>query len=226
MCGRYRLSATECLEEVFEAEAAEVPLPRYNIAPSQPVHIVRADNGRRVFVSVRWGLVPFWAKDVSIGYRMINARSETVLWKPAFREAFATRRCLIPADGFYEWKRLGSLKQPFHFGMKDDSLFAFAGLWDRWNSPDATVVESCTILTTTANGLVRDVHDRMPVILHPSHYQAWLAAPPAEAPSLIKFLVPFDPDLMRRYQVTRLVNNPQNDTLDCIKGKEEPCNVV
>jgi putative SOS response-associated peptidase YedK len=177
-------------------------------------------------VSVRWGLVPFWAKDVSIGYRMINARSETVLWKPAFREAFATRRCLIPADGFYEWKRLGSLKQPFHFGMKDDSLFAFAGLWDRWNSADATVVESCTILTTTANGLVGDVHDRMPVILHPSHYQAWLAAPPAEAPSLIKFLVPFDPDLMRRYQVTRLVNNPQNDTLDCIKGKEEPCNVV
>jgi putative SOS response-associated peptidase YedK len=157
---------------------------------------------------------------------MINARSETVLSKPAFREAFATRRCLIPADGFYEWKRLGSLKQPFHFGMKDDSLFAFAGLWDRWSSPDATVVESCTILTTTANELVRDVHDRMPVILHPSHYQACLVVPPAEARSLIKFLVPFDPDLMRRYQVTRLVDNPQNDTLDCIKGKEEPCNVV
>ena len=126
MCGRYRLSATEYLEEVFEAEATEVPLPRYNIAPSQPVQIVRGDNGRRVLVSVRWGLVPFWAKDLSIGYRMINARSETVLSKPAFREAFATRRCLIPADGFYEWKRLGSLKQPFHFGMKDNSLFAFA----------------------------------------------------------------------------------------------------
>jgi len=226
MCGRYRLSATEYLEEVFEAEATEVPQPRYNIAPSQPVQIVRGDNGRRVLVSVRWGLVPFWAKDLSIGYRMINARSETVLSKPAFREAFATRRCLIPADGFYEWKRLGSLKQPFHFGMKDNSLFAFAGLWDRWGSPDAAVVESCTILTTTANELVRDVHDRMPVILHPSHYQAWLVAPPAQARSFIKFLVPFDPDLIRRYQVTRLVNNPRNDTLDCIKGKEEPCNVV
>lgn len=168
MCGRYRLSAVECIQERFEAEQAEELRPRYNIAPSQPVPIIRQDDGRRTVAMVRWGLVPFWAKDVSIGSRMINARCETVPEKPTFRSCFAKRRCLIPADGFYEWARAGTRKRPFHLGMKDDSLFAFASLWDCWNPPGGTPVESCTILTTAANRLVADLHDRMPVILRVS----------------------------------------------------------
>jgi putative SOS response-associated peptidase YedK len=217
MCGRYRLSATEHLEEAFEADATEAPQPRYNIAPSQPVQIIRSDKGRRLFVSVRWGLVPFWAKDVSIGHRTINARSETAPQKPAFREAFARRRCLIPADGFYEWKRTGSRKQPFHVGMKDDYLFAFAGLWDAWKGPDGTLLESCTILTTTPNPLLGSIHDRMPVILSRSHYEMWLTAPPSEVPRLTGLLRPFDAELMKCYEVTSLVNSPQNEGPDCIR---------
>lgn len=216
MCGRYRLSAVERIEERFEAEHSAELRPRYNIAPSQAVPIVRQEDGRRTISRVRWGLVPFWAKDVSIGYKMINARSETVLQKPAFRDCLAKRRCLIPADGFYEWMKVGARKQPFYFGMKDDSLFAFAGLWDRWQPSDGGTVESCTILTTSANSLVADLHDRMPVILPREHYKAWLAAPPSEASKLVDFLVPFDPGLMRRYEVSSLVNSPQNDSPDCI----------
>jgi len=166
MCSRYRLSSTEEeVAEFFEAEPMEELLPRYNIAPSQPVPVIRQVGSRRAIRMVRWGLVPFWAKDLSIGLRLINARSETVLDKPSFRDSFAERRCLVPANGFYEWKKTGERKQPFHFGIKDGSLFAFAGLWDYW-SPDGTVLESCTILTTTPNALLQDVHDRMPVILH------------------------------------------------------------
>ena len=217
MCGRYRLSATERLEEVFEADATEAPPPRYNIAPSQPVQIVRRDNGRRLFVSVRWGLVPFWAKDISIGYRMINARGERAPQKPTFREAFARRRCLIPADGFYEWKKTDSRKQPLHIGMKDDSLFAFAGLWDAWKAPDGTLLESCTILTTTPNPLLGDIHDRMPVILSRSHYELWLTDAPSEVPRLAGLMRPFDAALMKCYQVSSLVNSPQHDGPDCIR---------
>jgi putative SOS response-associated peptidase YedK len=226
MCGRYRLSGTEHVAEFFEAEQTEELSPRYNIAPSQPVVTIRQAGDCRVIAMARWGLVPSWARDASIGYRMINARSETVLQRSAFREAFVSRRCLVPADGFYEWKKAGTVKQPFHFSMKDDSLFAFAGLWDRWESPQGTVVESCAILTTTPNELVRDVHDRMPVILHPSRYQAWLTTPPPEARNLTEFLVPFAAKLMSCYEVTRLVNSPQNDTPDCIKEKEDACRFV
>lgn len=216
MCGRYRLSAVERIEERFEAETMAELRPRYNIAPSQPVPIIRQDAGRRTVSLVRWGLVPFWAKDMSIGFKMINARSETVLQKPAFRGCFAKRRCLIPADGFYEWMKSGARKRPFHFGMRDDSLFAFAGLWDSWRSPDSTAVESCTILTTAANGLVADLHNRMPVILPREHYETWLAAPPSEASGLVDLLVPFEAGLMRRYELCPLVNKPANDTAECI----------
>jgi putative SOS response-associated peptidase YedK len=197
MCGRYRLSAVERIEERFEAEQTEELHPRYNIAPTQPVPVVRQQDGRRTVSLFRWGLVPYWAKDVSIGSRMINARCESVLEKPAFRSCFAKRRCLIPADGFYEWLKASPKKRPFHFRMKDDSLFAFAGLWDCWNPPSDTPVESCTILTTAANSLVADLHDRMPVILPREHYAAWLMAS-SEASKLVDFLAPFDADLMRR----------------------------
>lgn len=217
MCGRYRLSGTEEVAEFFEAELTEELRPCYNIAPSQQVPTIRQVGPGRVIAMVRWGLVPFWAKDVSIGNKMINSRSETVLQKPAFRHCLATRRCLVPADGFYEWKRVGRLKQPFHFGMKDNSLFAFAGLWDRWRSPDGSIVESCTILTTTPNQLLTDVHDRMPVILHRDHYESWLTAAPHEGRRLTELLVPFEAELMTGYEVSSLVNSPQNDTPACVE---------
>ncbi len=193
MCGRYRLSGTEEeIAEFFEAEPTEELHPRYNIAPSQPVPVIRQAGFGRAISMVRWGLVPFWAKDPSIGSQLINCRSETVIDKPSFREPFAERRCLVPADGFYECKKAGERRKPFHFGMKDGSLFAFAGLWDHWRSPDGTILESCTILTTTPNELLQDVHDRMPVILHRSHHDTWLTAPPAENQRLTELLVPFE----------------------------------
>jgi len=216
MCGRYRLSSTEEeVAEFFEAEPMEELHPRYNIAPSQPVPVIRQVGSGLAISMVRWGLVPFWAKDASIGSRLINGRSETVLDKPSFREPFAERRCLVPANGFYEWKKAGRHKQPFHFGMKDGSLFAFAGLWDHWKLPDGTVLESCTILTTTLNELLQDIHDRMPVILHRDHYDTWLTAPPAERRKLTETLVPFKAELMTCYEVSSMVNSPRNDTPAC-----------
>lgn len=199
------------------AELSEELAPRYNIAPSQQVPIIRQEDGRRSVSTVRWGLVPHWAKDLSIGNRMINARSETITKKPAFRAAFSRRRCLIPADGFYEWGKTGKTKRPFHFTLKDQSLFAFAGLWDAWQSPDGSIIESCTILTTVANNLAADLPDRMPVILSRQHYALWLTAPFSEAANLADLLVPFDAELMRRYEVSPVVNNPKNDSSDCIK---------
>lgn len=222
MCGRYRLSRAEKLAEYFEAEQAEELSPRYNIAPTQPIPAVRVAGSVRVISMLRWGLVPSWAKDISIGNKMINCWSETVLEKPSFRECFHKRRCLIPADGFYEWKKVGKAKQPFHFGMKDDSLFAFAGVWDRWKSPEGKVMESCSILTTCPNELMKDVHDRMPVILHHNHYEVWLAGPALEAKNLADLLVPYDSELMKRYEVSPLVNRPQNDIPECAEQLVSP----
>lgn len=216
MCGRYRLTRADRLAEKFEAVYGGDDLdltPRYNIAPTQPVLVVRANNGRREISSMRWGLIPSWAKDASAA--QINARSETLLDKPAFRESFERRRCLIPADGFYEWKRTGSSKQPFHFGMKDDSLFAFAGIWDRWKQPRGLEIESCAILTTTPNELLNGVHDRMPAILRPEHYDAWLTAPFSEVHRHAELLRPFDAALMKRILVGSFVNDPWNDSPEC-----------
>jgi putative SOS response-associated peptidase YedK len=164
---------------------------------------------------MRWGLVPSWASDISIGARLINGRSETVLEKPAFRDSFRLRRCLVPADGFYEWKKAGKERHPFHFVMKDSSLFAFAGVWDRWRSATGEVVESCSILTTAPNELLDGVHDRMPVILPQRHYQTWLTAPATEAQRLAELLVPFDASVMQRHPVSSLVNKPENDVPEC-----------
>ena len=215
MCGRFEISALDQILATFDAEdTVELGPPRYNIAPSQQIPIVRQDDGRRRITLARWGLIPYWADDISIGNKLINARSETVQSKPAFRDSFARRRCLIPATGFYEWKKSGTDKRPFHFGMNDGSLFAFAGLWSAWTSPAGTTVESCAILTTTANDLLRDMHDRMPVILPRGSYQQWLT--PAEASTYSKLLVPFDGSLMRRYEVSTLVNAPRNASPECI----------
>jgi len=149
MCGRYRLTRAEKMAEKFDAEFTGELRPRYNIAPTQPVPVVRATDSGGVISSMRWGLIPSWAKDASMA--QINARSETIQEKPAFKESVERRRCLIPADGFYEWRRSSNPTQPFHFDMKDGSLFAFAGIWDRWTSSDGQMVESCAILTTIPN---------------------------------------------------------------------------
>jgi putative SOS response-associated peptidase YedK len=217
MCGRYRLTHVERLAEKFEAVYGgddEELGPRYNIAPTQPVPVVRATDSRREITSMRWGLISSWMKDASS--TQINARSETVLEKPAFRENFERRRCLIPADGFYEWRRSGKLKQPFHFGMKDDSLFAFAGIWDRWKPLKGPILESCAILTTSPNELLRDVHDRMPVILRPEHYSLWLDTPTSASGRLADILLPYDAGAMKRFPVGEWVNDPANETPDCV----------
>jgi len=217
MCGRYRLTHVERLADKFEAICGgsdEDLSPRYNIAPTQPVPVVRATESGREITSIRWGLIPSWAKDPSAA--QINARSETVLEKPAFRESFERRRCLIPADGFYEWRRIGKLKQPFHFGMNDDSLFAFAGRLRRNLGPMETAYRSCAILTTSPNELLRDVPDRMPVILRPEHYSIWLDTPTSASGRLADILVPYDAGAMRRFPVSECVNEPANETPDCL----------
>lgn len=208
------------VEEYFESPSESIVeeeewSARYNIAPTQPVATVRQAGATRILAMVRWGLVPSWATDLSIGAQLINGRSETLLEKRAFRESFRARRCLIPADGFYEWRKAGKEKQPFHFGMKDGSLFAFAGVWDRWKSPGGQWLESCSILTTAPNELLTDVHDRMPVILPPRHYEAWLTAPGSEAERLVELLVPYDARFMKRYAVSSLVNKAQNEMPEC-----------
>ena len=218
MCGRYRLSKRKQLIEEYFDTVNEVDWePRYNIAPSQNVGIIRQDatRQRRAFFQVRWGLIPSWAKDASVGHKMINARSETVAEKPAFRDPFRTQRCLIPANGFYEWSRHKKTKQPFHFGMRDDSLFAFAGIWDRWNDAQGGFVETCSILTTTPNSLLLDVHDRMPVILEPTDYELWLDPAFRNLSAVSEMLKPFNPDLMKRHPVTSRVNAPTNDDPEC-----------
>jgi len=193
----------------------EVPpfTPRFNIAPSQPVPVVRLVPGqtepRRELVWLRWGLIPGWAQDAAIGNRMINARAESVAQKPAFRAALRRRRCLLAADGFYEWQRTGRRKQPHFIRMRDDRPLAFAGLWESWEGPDQ-VVESCTILTTDANELMRPIHDRMPVILAPAAYEPWLDPTVQEPQQLAPLLVPYPSEPMTAYPVSTLVNSPTN----------------
>ena len=218
MCGRYRLSRRKELIAGYFDMVDEIDWePHYNIAPTKNVGIIRQGRTQpvRKFALVRWGLIPYWAKDPSIGQKMINARSETILDKPAFREAFQNRRCLVPANGFYEWKRTGRSKQPIHIGMQDDSLFAFAGIWDRWKDTSGNLVETCSILTTTPNSLLADIHNRMPVILQPQNYELWLDPGFKDLDTLTAMLKPFDPAQMKCYPVSTLVNSPANDNSAC-----------
>ena len=219
MCGRYRLTAKErYLRDHFGLDEEISWSPRWNIAPTQQVPIVRQHKTqpRRTFDLVRWGLIPYWAKDPSIATKTINAMSETAAEKPAFRDAMSLRRCLIPADGFYEWRTIGSKqKQPFNIGMADDSVFAFAGLWERWRDPSGQILETCTILTTRPNSLVADVHDRMPAILQTEDYDLWLD-PGVTKPALVaNCLKPVDAMLMKKYPVSARVNRPENDDYSC-----------
>ena len=212
MCGRFTLAApAEQVAAQFQLPATPELSARYNIAPTQQVLGVRAADGGREATFFRWGLVPSWAKDLSVGSRMINARAETVAEKPSFRAALRQRRCLIPADGFYEWQAREGGKQPYHITMADGGLFAMAGLYERWKSPEGSWLESCTILTTEANELMRSLHDRMPVILPPEHYDLWLDPGLHDAGPLEALLVPYPAEQMAAAPVSRGVNHVGND---------------
>jgi putative SOS response-associated peptidase YedK len=212
MCGRYTL--TRPAPDVAAHLRVAVPeqTPRWNIAPTQPVLCVRqTGTGQAEAVLLRWGLVPSWAADLSIGNRLLNARAETVREKPAFRTAFQRRRCLIAADGFYEWQTVGKRKQPVHFRLGDGGPFAFAGLWERWSPPGAPPVETCTILTTAANELVRPVHERMPVILDPERYPAWLDPRVNDIALLHAWLGPYPAAAMTAAAANPAVNDARHE---------------
>ena len=217
MCGRYTLaSPTERLAEEFGVDASSIELaPNYNVAPTQKVAAVLGEGGQRRLEVLRWGLIPPWADDPGIGSRMINARSETAPGKPSFRRAFRERRCLIPADGFYEWQRTNGAKQPYYIHMEDGRPFAFAGLWESWSKGEGEI-RTCTILTTGANALVGEVHDRMPVILAHDAYDVWLD-PASERDELTGLLAPYPEDEMETYPVSRFVNSPSNNDPRCIE---------
>jgi putative SOS response-associated peptidase YedK len=221
MCGRFTLrTPTADLVEIFEIARSFDLTPRYNIAPTQEVAGVREVHGRREMVQLRWGLLPAWS-DASSGPPMINARSETAATKPAFRNAFRHRRCLIPADGFYEWQTAeGGPKQPFLITLKDERPFAFAGLWERCRGPDQKPVESCTILTTDANDRLKDLHDRMPVILPADLYVPWLDPEIEDIDALESMLTPYPSAEMSLRPVSRRVNNARNDDPECIRPPE------
>jgi putative SOS response-associated peptidase YedK len=226
MCGRFTLRASpRAVAEQFSLLEPPPLVPRFNIAPSQPVAIVRLEpdsaQPRRQCVPVRWGLIPSWAKDPAIGNRMINARAETAADKPAFRAAMRRRRCLIPADGFYEWQHTGSRRQPFFIRLRDDRLFAFAGLWEAWEGPEHSAVESCTILTTAANDLVRPIHDRMPVILEGADYNRWLDPAIDHSETLRPLLGPLRSNALETYPVGVHVNRPGNEGPQCSAPAEE-----
>jgi putative SOS response-associated peptidase YedK len=219
MCGRYRLTSKErYLRDHFGLDDDPPWTPRWNIAPSQPIPTVQQDPKRpeRTFHLARWGLIPYWAKDASIAFKTINAMSETAAEKPAFRDAMRWRRCLIPADSFYEWQKVGSKgKQPYNIGMMDDSVFAFAGLWERWRNAAGDAVETCTILTTEPNSLVAEIHNRMPAILRHEDYDLWLDPGVVDPSRVSDCLRPFDARLMKKYPVSTRVNSPDNDDLVC-----------
>ena len=219
MCGRFTLfEADKILSKEFGVTGLPPLSPRYNIAPSQPVTAVRATatGSGREFAFLRWGLIPSWSKDPLIGNRLINARSETVQEKPSFRNAFRRHRCLIPTNGFFEWQRQGRGKQPYFVRMRDERLFAFAGLWDRWESPDKRVIETCTILTTAANTVLAPIHDRMPVIVPHGEYARWLDTSLQDTGSLAPLLVPYPPEEMLAFPVSFRVNAPSNDDEGCV----------
>ncbi len=227
MCGRYsQLRSWSELVQIFAAmTAAPAPnaLARYNIAPTQDVAVVRLGAAGRELLPMRWGLVPAWAKDVRMGVRLINARAETAAEKPAFRAAMRARRCLIPADGFYEWQAQASgPKLPFRIAMADGASFAFAGLWERWQSPaDGQMLLSCTILTTEANAVVRPIHDRMPVILAGSDYDAWLDSTGQSAAAVQRLLGPYAAAAMEAQALGPYVNRVANDDARCLAARQE-----
>lgn len=221
MCGRYTLSTpSDDLALLFDiSELMPLP-PRYNLAPTQEAAVVRVkeSGGPRRLDLLKWGLIPYWAKEAAIGNKLINARSETVIEKASFKTSFKKKRCLIPADGFYEWKKEGKLKQPYLIHRKDAKPFAFAGLWSIWRDPErGQPVETFTILTTDANDLMRPLHDRMPVILDRENFDFWLDPKIEDMEKLQSLLVPHSSEDFEVFPVSRTVNSPANDRPDCIE---------
>lgn len=219
MCGRFSLTVTaDQLLEIFPDLDIDLVLqPRYNIAPSQPIAVIPND-GQIKLDFYKWGLVPSWSKDVKIGYRMINARAETLGEKPSFRGPYKYRRCLIPADGFYEWVKIeGSKKKlPIYIQMKDKRPFAFAGLWEEWHAPDGSELRSATIITTEPNELVRKIHTRMPVILPQEAYELWLSPGDKKPAELQHLLRPYPAEEMSQHPVSDMVNSPANEGPGCV----------
>ena len=219
MCGRFTI--TDPIEEIMDRYMAAIAdgfeyKPNYNAAPMQYIPtIIGSSNGNRLGY-LRWGLVPSWANDDKIGNKMINARAETLAEKPAFKRLVSSKRCIIPTNGFYEWRKTGSGKQPMRILMKDDSIFSLAGLYDTWISPDGNKLSTCTIITTNPNSLMADIHDRMPVILHPQDEAVWLNKD-SDKESVLGLLRPYDADEMRAYKVDFAVGNVRNNNEELIK---------
>ncbi len=221
VCGRFALATDKSvLEMLFSLDMQLACEPRYNITPSQKVIAVRNNpqSGNKQFVLLKWGLVPFWAEDLSIGAKMINARSETVVQKPSFREAFRKRRLVIPGSGFFEWKKEGSIKQPYYICRKDGLPLIMAGLWERW-AREEPVLETCTILTTESNDYLKPIHNRMPVLLSRSTYPLWLDEQ-VEMQELIGLMKPYPQEELLAYPVTQKVNSPANDNPELIEEKK------
>ena len=222
MCGRYSLTtAPEAMRRLFGTRGplANLP-PRYNIAPTQDAPVVRPaeDGGGRELVMLRWGLVPSWSRGPDSRYSMFNARAETVADKPAFRAAFRARRCLVPASGFFEWRKLGRAKQPYHIGVEGRAAFALAGLWDRWAGGEGEAIQSFTIIVTEANELIRPLHERMPVIIDPADYGLWLEGGAEAADRARALLKPYPAEAMAAYAVSARVNNPRHDDAQCLEA--------
>ena len=218
MCGRYSLTTDE---KQLQARFVARTLPRtqtarYNIAPTQPVWALVHDREPRI-VTLRWGLIPSWAKDKAIGNRMINARAEGIAQKPSFRRAIRKRRCLVLADGFYEWKKTGPSKVPYYIRLKSSEPFGFAGLWERWAGPSGETIHSCTIITTTPNERMADIHHRMPVIVPREAEERWLDPTVEDPQKILPLLQPYPAGEMEAYAVSTVVNSPRNDVAACIE---------
>jgi len=222
MCGRFTQSqSAEVIAKAFDVANVPTITPRYNIAPTQSVGtILQTGEDSREFRLLRWGLIPSWAKDIQIGAKLINARAETVAEKPSFRSAFRHRRCLVIADGFYEWQPQKRKKQPFYCRLNNGQPFAFAGLWERWEGADGEKIDSCTLITTEANELMNPIHDRMPVILDPKAYDLWLDPQVQKSELLQALLRPYAAEEMTAYPVGTQVNKPVNDSPECIQPDE------
>jgi len=218
MCGRFTLrAAPQELADYFDLTELPDLVPRYNVAPTQLIGAVRDVAGVRQWSFLRWGLIPRWAKDPKIGNSLLNARSETIATKPSFRSAFKSRRCLIAADGFYEWQRQGKAKQPYHFHRHGDRPMAFAGLWERWETPDGRMLESCTIATTSAHPVVAPVHDRMPVVIPRDDFARWLN-PASSVDELQALLRPYPGDDLEAVAVSSTVNSAKNEVPGCLEA--------
>lgn len=218
MCGRFVLTVNpEVVQTAFDLTTMPpIMSPRFNVAPTQPVAVISNENPHEL-TFYKWGLIPSWSKDPSIGSKMINARSESAAEKPSFRSAFKRRRCIIPADGFYEWRQHGGDKTPMFIHMKDQEVFGMAGLWEIWHSPDGGEIRTCSILTTDANEFMQTIHNRMPVILHKEDYNLWLSPNEEPAGVLQELMKPYSGDELTAYPVSKMVNKPSNDTPDLIQ---------